>query len=687
VIGAEMAQKAMENYGLAVREGLRNFRRGRTLSFAMMGSIAVAVFAVGAFGLVALNISLMFKRWESRVELVAFLSHDLPEQRTQELLKDIRALSEVDEARLISGRESWEELFAAVKGSLDLDEIPLDEILPASIVVKLIPGKRDLTSIRRIGSKITSFGGVEEVKFEELLLERYMQLRRDLLFFAAATSIFWILIFGIITANIARLASAARKQEVNTLRMLGASRKFMRRVFAVEGIAQGIAGSVIGIGILIGAGLLLATRMEGTMQLSGRMFAAAAIVGPALGLLASWFLFRNVTAVVIAVLLVSIPHYAFAQPAGMLEREISKYQHELERVQEELEETRTTAKRISKQERAIIDELQEVEKDLDSIAQEIRASEARIGANQEEIERTQKELVRHEAEFRENGKKLEQWLKLLCNSREPTMIEVVLYDIPQSRMTRRREMLALLAEEEAKTVRKAERLRSAVRSKREALNKRLELDMLHTETMKLRATQSVEKKEQREMLLTRLREQHNVYMAAVKDLGTSARRLQEMIESQRGAEQSIFPGSVPFRTMKGLLPWPVMGEVTVAFGRLRNPGSSTYTRHLGVDISAGAGSEIRAIHDALVVYSDWFRGYGKLVILDHGDGYNSVYAHCSEIFVQKDDSVRAGQIIAKVGETGSLKGPLLYFEIRENGQPVDPAIWLQRRNINATQSD
>lgn len=656
------------------------------LSLAMIGSIAVAVFAIGAFGLVAINISSMLERWESRVELVAFLSHDISSEATQHILEEIQGVPEVQEAKLVSSRESWEELFSEVEGSLDLGEIPLEEILPTSVVIGLRQGKRDLVSIKQIASRVASIDGVGEVKFEEMLLERYMQLRHELSLFAVATSVFWMLVFGIITANIAGLASAARKNEIDTIRILGASTKFVRRIFAVEGIAEGLTGSVIGIGFLVGTAVLLSARMGGALQLPGHVFTAAVVVGPVLGLLASWFLFRNVAVIIIVALLVAVPDYAFAQRAGSLEAEISRYQRELERVQNELRTSETTAIKISKRERAIIGELDGVEKGLDSLAREIREGEARIVRNKREIEKIGKELSVYEAEFARNARKLEQWLKLLCNNREPTIVEVILYDIPQSKMIRQREMISLLVQEEAKTIKKTEQSRKAVRDRKEDRNKRLELDMLHTETMRIRAHQSIEKKKQREELLTRVREQKNLYLAAIKDLEISAKRLQELIEIQHEEKKSILPGWAPFREMKSLLPWPVSGEVTVPFGRLRNPDSPTYKRHLGADISAAAGSEIRAIHGAVVVYCDWFRGYGKLVILDHGDGYNSVYAHCSDILVKKGEMVKAGRPIALVGETGSLRGAVLYFEIRENGQPVDPAVWLQRRNIHAEKS-
>ncbi len=677
----------MEGYNLAVREGLRNFRRARTLSLAMAGCVAVAVFAMGAFAFLVLNVNSLLKKWESRVELVAFLSRGPEAQSPQKVLDDVRSINEVGDARLVSGQQSWEELFSEAGDSLDLGEVPLDEVLPPSIVIRLVEGNRDLSVIRRVASRVASIKGVDEVRFEETMLERYLQFRREMAGFAAGTSIFWILAFGIITVNIARLASTARKSEIRTLRMLGASTKFIRRVFAVEGVAQGMCGSAVGVGALAVTAALLSNRMGETLRLPLGLVGAAFAVGPALALMASWFSLRNVLVVTLAVLLAAWPAGSLVRADEDLESELVKYQQELKRLERDLQQSMAAAEKLGQQERAIIDDLEGRDKEIDSLAREIKTGEANIAANKEAIGMAQAELGRCETLYVRSRQELEQWLRLLCNQREPSLVEVILCDIPQSEITRRRRMLSLLAEKEAETFERAEGLRRTYLEQQETLRKRVELDTLYTEAAKLRAQQAVEKKRQREVILTKLREQKNIYLAAITDLEASARNLQDFIEKQRAEAQPALTGAVPFGEMRGLLPWPTEGEITVPFGRVRNPDSGTFTRHLGVDISGSVGSQIRAIHDAIVAYCDWFRGYGKLVILDHGDGYNSIYSHCSEILVRKGDHVKGGQPIALVGETGSLKGPFLYFEIREHGDPVDPAVWLQRRNIHATQSE
>ncbi|HSE94425.1 MAG TPA: M23 family metallopeptidase, partial [Methylomirabilota bacterium] len=115
------------------------------------------------------------------------------------------------------------------------------------------------------------------------------------------------------------------------------------------------------------------------------------------------------------------------------------------------------------------------------------------------------------------------------------------------------------------------------------------------------------------------------------------------------------------------------------FGPQVHPRFGTEILRRGVDIEAAEGAPIRAVFAGTVLYRGWLRGYGNLVILDHGEGYYTLYAHASEVLVADGDTVRAGQSIARVGETGSVDGPRLYFEVRYQGRAEDPQAWLRRR--------
>jgi septal ring factor EnvC (AmiA/AmiB activator) len=139
------------------------------------------------------------------------------------------------------------------------------------------------------------------------------------------------------------------------------------------------------------------------------------------------------------------------------------------------------------------------------------------------------------------------------------------------------------------------------------------------------------------------------------------------------------PGLGGFGHARGQLPTPVDGPVEVRFGRQVDPKFRTVLQQKGFDFRAPEGSPVRAPYPAMVGYAGWFSGFGNLVILDHGEGYYTLYAHLKEAKVAKGQRVDAGDTLGEVGDTGSLKGPYLYFEIRSGSKALDPAQWLKRR--------
>ncbi|UVJ44325.1 murein hydrolase activator EnvC [Pseudomonas sp. LS1212] len=129
----------------------------------------------------------------------------------------------------------------------------------------------------------------------------------------------------------------------------------------------------------------------------------------------------------------------------------------------------------------------------------------------------------------------------------------------------------------------------------------------------------------------------------------------------------------PFISARGKLPWPVDGRLLARFGESR--GDDVRTKWDGVMISASAGSQVRAVHGGRVVFADWLRGAGLLVILDHGNGYLSLYGHNQTLLKDAGDTVKAGEAISTVGSSGGQDTPALYFAIRQQGRPSDPAQW------------
>lgn len=135
-----------------------------------------------------------------------------------------------------------------------------------------------------------------------------------------------------------------------------------------------------------------------------------------------------------------------------------------------------------------------------------------------------------------------------------------------------------------------------------------------------------------------------------------------------------------FAKSKGKLPWPTNGRISAAYGAPRGAGN---LRWQGVILNAEEGADVRAIWRGRVVFTGWLNGYGMMIIIDHGDGYMSLYAHNQSVIKEVGDWTEAYEVIATVGDSGGQKHSGLYFEIRHNGKPDNPVRWCQRQSATA----
>lgn len=181
---------------------------------------------------------------------------------------------------------------------------------------------------------------------------------------------------------------------------------------------------------------------------------------------------------------------------------------------------------------------------------------------------------------------------------------------------------------------------------------------------------------EKERLLARLRVEESGSAARLAGLQEKAVRLERLLDFL--SKQSGGPAGVTadVRSFEGALPWPAAGKVIEAFGRQRNPKFATYTVNNGIKISADPGKPVRAVFAGTVLFSQWFKGYGNLVVVDHGNRVFSLYGNLKSATVAVGERIAAGQPIAGVGE-GEESGGYLYFEIRRDNRPEDPQKWLR----------
>ncbi|MAD47128.1 MAG: peptidase M23 [Oceanospirillaceae bacterium] len=184
-------------------------------------------------------------------------------------------------------------------------------------------------------------------------------------------------------------------------------------------------------------------------------------------------------------------------------------------------------------------------------------------------------------------------------------------------------------------------------------------------------------KKKQQQLLASLKSRMNSEQKRLSQKQADRKRLESLLdEVQTLLETSPRKNDArPFRALKGKLPMPVDGRITHAFGNRTPDGKSRWE---GWMMSAYDGEPIHAVHHGRVVYSDWLRGFGLLTILDHGNGYLSLYAHNQALMHSVGQWVNQGDTIATAGRSGGLDKPGLYFEIRYKGRPLDPAAWVKR---------
>jgi septal ring factor EnvC (AmiA/AmiB activator) len=186
-----------------------------------------------------------------------------------------------------------------------------------------------------------------------------------------------------------------------------------------------------------------------------------------------------------------------------------------------------------------------------------------------------------------------------------------------------------------------------------------------------------EKKNQ--ALMDQIRTNKRDYSQTLEELAFRAQELQKLLQDFEKQTPALDFPVIPITEGKGRLTWPAGGRILQPYGIQHGP-FNTVTMNNGVEIAPREGDPaVRAVHSGKIVYADYFQGYGNLIILDHGQTYYSLYGHLAEFLVQKGDYVKGGQTIGLAGDTGSMVGVSVYFEIRYKTKPVDPLQWLSRR--------
>jgi septal ring factor EnvC (AmiA/AmiB activator) len=376
----------------------------------------------------------------------------------------------------------------------------------------------------------------------------------------------------------------------------------------------------------------------------------------------------TLSATVLAALLALAPSPApAAQDAKKTEAELKALRSEIEKVASQVKSDKAAKDRLARELRIAEMSVSEVRRSLDDLREQ-RAEHARKrAALAEDKRRRQSDLARERESLAGQLRAAyligsEEPLKLLLNQKDPSragrMFAYYSYfgRARAEQIDRINANLAQLDQLDQGIAAADERLAAVEAERKAELGK---LDTARTQRGRVLASLQVEAKERAQSLERMKREQG---------------ALEKLLRELKRAIQRFPPDTnTEFGRLRGKLAWPVEGRLVARFGETRG-GSVKWD---GVVVAAERGAPVRAVHSGRVVYADWLPGLGLLTIVDHGDGYLSLYGHNDRLFKAAGERVAAGEPIAAAGDSGGRARPELYFEIRKGGKPVDPRPWFK----------
>ncbi|HZV47879.1 MAG TPA: peptidoglycan DD-metalloendopeptidase family protein [Thermodesulfovibrionales bacterium] len=346
-------------------------------------------------------------------------------------------------------------------------------------------------------------------------------------------------------------------------------------------------------------------------------------------------------------------------------------------MQKEIKAQRERLKQVKNRESSILSDIEQTNKQMKTVENDLRKykirlanTEGRISQVEHEISVSKSTLERHR-----------QWMKRKLRTihkygRNSDVILLLLsaHDISQLIRTGKN-LQYITAHEHTRMITYQKNLNS--------LNeKEKQLTLLKKEIVSNRAkvlaeeTSLAAKRRDKEIVLASVKKKKSSHTKMIREMEESSKKLLDIIKrSDRG---DAFAGR-GFAALKGRLPWPVEGKVVIPYGSQKDPQFNTPVFRSGAFIESRSDSPAKAVHEGKVVFAEWFKGYGQLVIINHGEGYHSLYGSLSEIFTKVGDIIKDKQIVGRVGNSGLVNLPGLYFELRYKGKPINPTQWLQRR--------
>ncbi|EFL57416.1 peptidase, M23 family [Veillonella atypica ACS-134-V-Col7a] len=390
---------------------------------------------------------------------------------------------------------------------------------------------------------------------------------------------------------------------------------------------------------------------------------------------------RLVAALLSGVVLCGTPAYIMAEDED-LTNQLDSIQQQVNQQNAAKADAETVIGSVSEQLRQIEEQLRQATAELGTIKEQRVAVENDITLNERQLAEAQKRLEGRESVFYKRVR------DIYINGRL-SYLDVVIGSKDFSDFANRLEVLKRIIDSDITLINEIKKERADI----EAHKQKLEADrakLVELEKSALAKQAEIEqKKAERNVVLQKAQNDRATAMQAIEELNASSAQVSAMLKERQAARAAAASAAAAAAQSSGgqgasdnwvqgtgQLGWPVSGEITSPYGYRVHPIWGTTIYHSGIDIGVDEGTPVHAADGGVVVWSGWMGGYGYAVVIDHGNGLSTLYGHNSELAVDEGQSVAKGQVISYAGSTGNSTGPHVHFEVRVNGDPVDPMGYL-----------
>ena len=378
------------------------------------------------------------------------------------------------------------------------------------------------------------------------------------------------------------------------------------------------------------------------------------------------------------------PNFAVFGEDEDLQNQLSDVQNRMAQESEKKAQAEAVIGSVNDRLYAIQQQLEAAQRDYQAVANELKATEEKIAATQAELEKTRARLQVREGVFTKRVRDIYMHGQL-------SYLDVVLGAKDFSDFSNRLELLRRIIDADITLISDIRQERAAIETaKQELETQRARQAQLRDQAAAKRDEIESRRKEQ-QAILYQAQNDKAVAEQAYNEYQQSSQAIAEMLR-QRAADRAAQAAAAAAQASSGggggssdsyqpvsgsgAMIWPVNGVVTSPYGYRTHPIFGTTIYHSGMDIGVDYGTPVHAADGGVVVEAGWISGYGYAVIIDHGNGLSTLYGHNQELAVSEGQSVSQGQVIAYAGSTGNSTGPHVHFEVRANGDPVDPSAYL-----------